>query len=1232
MSDTSQLCGAANRRPPVPAATFDGVELQRLLRSPSHFIEMLPVAVYACDAAGRILWFNRRAADLWGRAPAIGDDADRFCGSHRLHLNGKVIAHSECPMANVLRTGESVRGPEVVIEHADGSTVRAMVHIEAVKDDDGRVIGAINCFHDVTELRRAEALVTESGYRARQLLEALPAAVYTTDAEGVVTYCNQAAVDLVGRSPLIGKDRWCVSWRLYRPDGTPLPPEECPMAVALQERRPVRNVEIIAERPDGSRAPVMPFPTPLYDASGNFAGAVNMLVDITELKQAEALLVRRMEEQEALYGFTERLFRAVSLEQICEAALDAIARALRTDRAAILLCDEAGVMRFAAWRGLSETYRRAVEGHSPWRADEIDPQPICVADVDLVDESESLKAVIRHEGIKALSFTPLVVGGKISGKFMTYYDTPHPFSHGEVDLALAIARQLGFGIERMRTEEARAQLAAIIESSDDAIISADLDGVITSWNRGAERVFGYSAEEVVGKPEAILIPESHRHELPDVLDRIRNNERVQPYETVRRRKDGGLLDVSLTISPVKAASGTTVGASKIARDITRQKRATERLHTLNRIAKFLASDLDIESIVQTVTDSATALSGARFGAFFYNCVDAEGERYTLYALSGAPRDAFSRFGLPRNTAIFEPTFRGTGIVRSDDIRKDPRYGRNSPHRGMPKGHLPVVSYLAVPVVSRSGEVLGGLFFGHEKPGIFTEESEQVVAGIASHAAIAIDNARLLQRAQQEIEQRRRTEEELRKNEERARARAAELQAIMEAVPAVIWIARDRECRSMIGNRASHEFLRLPPDANPSLTAPEDERPGHFEVLVDGRVLAPEELPVQRAARGEEVRDFEVEVRFGGSTSRYLLGNATTLRDGCGEPCGAVAAFVDVTDRRHADTALRESEQRLKMALKAGRMGAWEWDIQSGRVIWSAGLEEIHGLPPGGFGGTFEDFRRDIHPKDRDAVLQQIERELKTGEDHHLVYRIRRPDGAVRWLESFGIFSRDADGTPCKLAGVCMDITERKQAEEQHTLMVHELNHRVKNTLATVQSLGMQTLRSTPSSADAMQVFEARLTALARAHDVLTSQRWEGASLSEIVRRALEPFQTEGRRISVSGPEVRISPKQALALSMALHELATNAAKYGALFNDEGRVVINWLITASDGLDRLELVWKEEGGPPVAPPRRKGFGTRMIERNLAGELDGEVSQEYLSEGVVCRIRSPLAPQGEQSSAH
>jgi PAS domain S-box-containing protein len=374
------------------------------------FVEFLPVAAYACSKDGRILWYNKRAANLWGRAPRVGDASELYCGSHRLIFNGREIDRDETPMAHVLRTGEAIDGAEGIVIRPDASRVRAMVHIAPMRDNAGNVVGAINCFHDVTERERlgqalrarqdeiedffengsmplhivsAEGIILRAnkaelamlGYRPdeyigqpitsfhadaetigdilltlsacrrldrrparlkakdgsirhvlitssprvedgqfvntrcftedvtaqveaqrriantedryRALLEAVPAAIYTTDAQGVITYFNEHARQMAGTTPEIGRTQWCVSYRLYDADGKPLPLDECPMAVALRENRAVRNVEILVERPDGTMVPVLPHPTPLHDENGRLVGAVNMLVDISDRKQAE---------------------------------------------------------------------------------------------------------------------------------------------------------------------------------------------------------------------------------------------------------------------------------------------------------------------------------------------------------------------------------------------------------------------------------------------------------------------------------------------------------------------------------------------------------------------------------------------------------------------------------------------------------------------------------------------------------------------------------------------------------------------------------------------------------------------------------------------------------------------------------------------------------------------------------------------------------------------------------
>ena len=201
----------------------------------------------------------------------------------------------------------------------------------------------------------------------------------------------------------------------------------------------------------------------------------------------------------------------------------------------------------------------------------------------------------------------------------------------------------------------------------------------------------------------------------------------------------------------------TTAAMRASAATLREEGAT--LEIINHVGRLLTAELDLATLVQAVTDAATALTGARFGAFFYNALDERGEYYTLYAIAGVPREAFEQFPLPRNTALFGPTFRGEGAVRIADVRQDERFGQNPPHFGMPLGHLPVVSYLAVPVIARAGEVLGGLFFGHPEPDVFDERAERFAVGLAAQAAVAVENARLYQQAQDELAARGRAEAE-----------------------------------------------------------------------------------------------------------------------------------------------------------------------------------------------------------------------------------------------------------------------------------------------------------------------------------------------------------------------------------------------------------------------------------------------------------------------------------------
>lgn len=337
-----------------------------------------------------------------------------------------------------------------------------------------------------------------------------------------------------------------------------------------------------------------------------------------KLRAADHALRDDANIQNLLYHYTDKLYRAGSLDMIYDAALSAICEGLRSDRASILRFDEQGVMRFVAWRGISERYRAAVDGHSPWKAGEHGAEIVCIKDVTRSARMRPLKEAILAENIRGLCFIPLAPDDRVIGKFMVYFAKPHVLDPKELELALIIARQLGFALRSHLADNATRRLAALVESSDDAIISKTLEGIITSWNDGAQRLFGYSAGEAIGRPVTMLIPEERLGEEQQILSDIRAGRRVQSYETVRRCRDGCLVDVSLTISPVRDSRGTIVGASKIARDISDRRRAAEAqsllLRELNHRVKnayTIANSLLNLSVgsAQTAQELATAVSG-----------------------------------------------------------------------------------------------------------------------------------------------------------------------------------------------------------------------------------------------------------------------------------------------------------------------------------------------------------------------------------------------------------------------------------------------------------------------------------------------------------------------------------------------------------------------------------------------------------------------------------------------
>jgi two-component sensor histidine kinase len=385
-----------------------------------------------------------------------------------------------------------------------------------------------------------------------------------------------------------------------------------------------------------------------------------------------------------------------------------------------------------------------------------------------------------------------------------------------------------------------------------------------------------------------------------------------------------------------------------------------------------------------------------------------------------------------------------------------------------------------------------------------------------------------------------------------------------------------------------------------------------------------------AAMAAGQRHFDCEVRLRGKDDaiRWFWMRAELVMGPGGIPTRTLGVVIDVTDRKRIEEQLAEHQADLDAALKAGRLAFIDFDHSTRLFKPSARLNELYGYEAGHV-LTLEDVRARYHPEDAHKIAGWAAQYAADPglTDWNWTFRLVMPDGAVRWVEGLGAYERAPDGTILRSRGVLQDVTDRERWEEHQRLLINELNHRVKNTLAIVQGLAQQSLRGDASPGAAFSRFEARLTALAAAHSLLTRSNWEDAALDQVARSAVDAATGEvGRRVRIGGPPVRVRPQTAVALSLALHELCTNAVKHGALEGGgAGGVDLTW--TLSDASPRvLRLAWREQGGPEVRRPEGKGFGRRLLEQGLARELGGVVTLSFEAAGVSCVIEAPLPEAG------
>jgi PAS domain S-box-containing protein len=670
-----------------------------------------------------------------------------------------------------------------------------------------------------------------------------------------------------------------------------------------------------------------------------------------------------MRSLEELHRFTDRLYRAETPDEVHEAALDTMVRALGC-RAAILLFDDAGIMRFVAWRGLSDAYRRAVEGHSPWTRDAQDPQPICIQDIETADLPESLKDIVRSERIGALAFIPLVANDALFGKLMTYLDARHVFSEAELALAVTIARQLGISMK------------------------------------------GRQAEQALREAQTRL-------------------------------------------------------ASELA--------ATQQLQ---KISTELIPASDVEVLYEGILDAAVAIMGSDFASL----------------------------------QMFHPE----------------------------RGELQLLAF-------RGFHPTAATFWKWVRPG---SRSTCGAALLTGDRSIVPD---------------------------------IELSDFMAA-------SEDLETCRQTGIRALQ-------------STPLVSRTGRLLGMISTHWRTPHQ-PSERNLRLLDVLARQA---------------------------------ADLIERKEAELALAEREAQLGLAGKAARVGSFVVDYATGRIQTSPGFRAIHGLAEETEELNCEEWRAHVLPEDlarfeahRSRAFAERRREL------NIEYRIVGAGGEARWIESRCLVSYDGDERPTRSVGVHIDITERKRVEDQQRRLVAELDHRVKNVLATVQAVAAYTMQASSSMEHFVIALDGRIRSMASTHELLSHRRWLGIPLAELVERELAPY-TIGSNTEIDGPEVMLSAEAGQAMATVLHELITNAAKYGALSVPSGRVSIRWRMPLNGSAgDKLVLSWRETGGPLVVPPGKSGYGMDVVRSVIPYELGGTVDHMLAVEGAQCQVEIPLAQLRDGSS--
>ena len=740
-------------------------------------------------------------------------------------------------------------------------------------------------------------------------------------------------------------------------------------------------------------------------------------------------------------------------------------------------------------------------------------------------------------------------------------------------------------MSEMRAHDVQARvLAAIVEASRDAIWSWTPDGVINSWNGEAQRLFQYAPADIIGRSLLTLVPEDLQDKARAAILHLQRGGFYEQHETVRMRKDGTRVPVELTVFPITEGGVSLTGVATICRDITLRKQQEFALRAseerFNKVFKLAPVPLSISSLAE--------------GRYLdVNDVLLETTGYTREEILGHTARELSVFADPADFQRLRNGLASGGPLRALEVALRGKAGEAR------------VNLLAADVIELNGVscLLAACLDIDERKKreaalqFVDRLSRETMSRSSADDALTV-TTRLLG-------------EEL----HAAACAYADLDADGKKLTVrSAWIAA-----GPISSFVRDQLCAFEVDAQASLAA------GHTLVINDVRKEAARTEAQPLLSLGLAATICVPVVKDGRLCALMAVHSAEPRSWNAHE----IALVREVADRAWAHIErvrlheeLRDSERRYRSAAIAGRIASWETDMVSRTRRWTREGMDLFGIDlPGGIGevGTDRDeFHNALHPDDK-HLMAHFHAQANLVDDYPAEYRIVRADG-VRWVAGRGrVISRFPDGRAATVSNMVIDITERKQAEQNIILLMREVSHRAKNLLAVVQAIAVQTMRSTDDLAAFNDNFSSRLRCLAASLDLLVEVNWTGVAIRALIEQQLRPFMpASGAGVVLHGSEFLLSHQATQAVGLAIHELATNALKYGAWSVPHGRVSIEWS-AHDDGV--LTLQWSERDGPLVVPPAHQGFGSFVTHAMVSQATEGSVTADYRPTGLIWALRIP-----------